>query len=100
MTDDNNSTRRSGNRTLYEQKVVSFTHLHHPQILCRDATVTHMTGHSHVLEDSAWEQTLTDRATAAMPALRTVRHVATGKLMTSHDPLKSFRSEERRVGKE
>src|SRR5258706_8487932 len=90
MTDNNKRTGRPGDRALDKQKVVSFTHLHDTQILCGDATVTHVAGHSHVLKNATREQTLTDRTTATMPAFRAVRHVAARKLVPSHDALKSL----------
>src|ERR1035437_7447762 len=90
MTDDHKRAGRPRDCTLDEQKVVCFTHLHHAQILCRDPAITHVAGHPHVLKDPAREQTWTDRPTATMPALRTVRHIATGKLVPARDALKAF----------
>src|SRR5882724_1752599 len=90
MPNHHKRTRRPGNRTLNEQKIVYFAHLHHTQILRRNATITHMAGHPHILEDTAWEQTLTDCATATVPALRAMGHVTARKLVTSHNALKSF----------
>ena len=90
MTNYNESTSRPGNCAFDEQKILSFTYLDYPQILCRNTAITHMTGHPHVLKDSAWKQTLADCATTPVPTLGTVSHITAGKLMPSNDALKPF----------
>src|SRR5712691_10457506 len=52
--------------------------------------MAHVAGHAHVAEDATREQTLTDRATAAMPTFRAMSHIAAGKLVTPNDALKTF----------
>ena len=73
MADYDKRPARSGHRTFDQQQILRFTHLHHAQVLRCHIDVAHVTGHPHVLEHAARKQTLTDRATAAVPPLRAVR---------------------------
>ena len=51
--------------------------------------LAHMSGHLHAPHNCAGEQSLSNRARTAMPALGTMSHITPAKAVTFHDAFKS-----------
>src|SRR5687767_10701204 len=63
-------TFRAGHGALDQQKIVRLADLDDLEVLRRAGDLAHVTRHAHAAHDRAWEQALTDRSGATMPALR------------------------------
>src|SRR5689334_9761910 len=65
-TNDDIASIRAGDRTADEDHIVLLTNLHDPKILNRDAGVTHVTWHAHILPDTTWCGAVTNCTVTSM----------------------------------
>src|SRR5262249_54369906 len=80
---------RTGNSPTDQNHFLGFPHLEDLKVLHCHSLITEVTGHAHVLPNSAGRRTITNRAVATM-RFRTMSRSLAGKVMLFHHPLETF----------